>query len=144
MDQMETGLRHRLRRCARQISDQHRHLKPIFGELLGALEQGSADGLRDPLDQLTEAIRAHFSLEDEMLFPALHGLRPQYGADLESLTREHEDFLAQLDRLGATLDESVDAFQREFDTFRAALREHEKREERIVSMVSDVLLPTSL
>jgi hypothetical protein len=141
MDAMQTGLRHRLRHLVRRLTDQHRHMRPLFEELRGAVAGGRGDEARLALARLRQAIDAHFALENEMLFPALHGLQPQYDADLTALQGEHQGFLEQLVRLEGMLDGAgLSPFGTAFAEFSAALGRHEQREERLVGMMSDTPL----
>jgi hypothetical protein len=134
---MQTGLLHRLRRIERQVSDQHRHLRAIRAELVGALESGGKASATDALHSYSEAIQAHFALENETFFPALHGLRPESTRDLDRLGREHGTLLSRLERIEETLAtgalrSSVDAIQ----AFNTALAQHEQREEALMARLT--------
>jgi hypothetical protein len=132
---METGLRHRLKRVVRQMADQHRHLRPIQADLAEALARdGRVRPAQDAFARYRQAIDAHFALEGEMFFPALHGLRPDWQEALEALDREHEglrDALSEVGRrIGAgTLAEAGAALA----GFASELRDHEGREEQLVA-----------
>lgn len=139
MDELQTGLRHRLKRVARQISDQHRHLATLCAELRRALEGEAADGeVLTRFDGYRDAMDAHFDLELQVFFPALHGLRPDSSRELGALGVEHERLRAELAALRADLAgglrggccSGLEAFVRK-------LGEHEAREERLVSSLAD-------
>ena len=127
---LETGLRHRLRRALRRMEGQHLHLRPLFAELDEALRAGVVAELGERLTQVHGALSAHFELEESVLFPALHGLSPRSLGDLTRLAEEHGAFLAELLHLAgpAGASQRVDAIPR----LRAALAEHEKREEHLL------------
>jgi hemerythrin len=141
MDPMETGLRHRVKRAVRQMSEQHRNIRAIHGSIRGALERGGVQDVRAALDRLQSAMEAHFALEDEVFFPALHGLRPQFGESLETLSREHVGFSETLRKLGADLEASgVETFQSAFEAYSEILAAHERREEQIVTTLVESIV----
>jgi hypothetical protein len=131
---METGLRLRVKRAVRQMSDQHRHIRAIHGSIQDALERGGASDAEAALDRLQSAVEAHFALEDEVFFPALHGLRPEFAEALEALSREHAEFAAALrGMIGDLRASGVEALQGGFEAYARALAAHEVREEAIVT-----------
>jgi hypothetical protein len=137
VERMETGLRYRLKRVVRQMADQHRHLQPIYGEFAEALASGApAQEVRVRFARYREAIEAHFALETDTFFPALHGLYPGWAAELEQLDREHERLLEELAGIGRRLEvagreEGAETLER----FAARLLEHERREERLADQL---------
>lgn len=132
---METGLRHRLKRVVRQMADQHRHLKPLQAELAEALARNLPHRqLHERFAHYREAIEAHFTLESEMFFPALHGLRPEWEAELEGLDRDHRRLGEELAGIARRI-EAGDAAEA-LDRFVARLREHESVEEALVGRLA--------
>ncbi len=117
MEPTETGLRHRARRVARQISKQHRHLNPLFEVLEDSLSPGGGDGAPEACARFRDALEAHFSLEDEFFFPALHGLCPERAAEAIS-----EGGLEQAARV--------------LQDFASTLSSHERREEQLVASIN--------
>jgi hypothetical protein len=88
------------------------------------------------------AIDAHFEMEDGVFFPALHGLHPGSGPELELLMGEHEGFRDRFERLrdGIT-GSSLEAFAEAYREFSRSIGEHEGREERLVASLVDLLDP---
>jgi iron-sulfur cluster repair protein YtfE (RIC family) len=133
-DGLETGLRHRLRRAVRRSESQHGQLRALLAEIEGPVRAGALTVPGEWIARLRDALQAHFELEDQVLFPALHGLEPTASGSIETLSREHADFLSEL---GASLAEpsgcACDAFLR----LRAALGDHERREEQLLESVVD-------
>ena len=127
-DALETGLRHRLRRAVRRSESQHGQLRALLAEIEAPLRAGTRVVAADLVARLRDALQAHFELEDQTLFPALHGLRPEVGAPIEVLSREHAEFLDGLAGASAC---DRDAFLR----LRAALGDHERREEQLLESV---------
>lgn len=138
MQGLRTGLRHRLRRAHAQIGEQHRALGKVARELEAALEARSPARTAEWLERFSEALRAHFDLEDSVLFPALHGLTEDTSSELQRLSEEHALFLETLERVlaslrgGSTADPSPTLV-----ALRERLAEHERQEERLLVRVLD-------
>jgi len=133
----QIGLRYRMRRALRQIGEQHRQLREIHARLAAAIAAGERQEARDAFVRYRHALGAHFELEDDVFFPALHGLHPEEREDLEALGGDHAGLLAALQRLASLLEASaLDRFGEALDAFRGDLTRHEKREEDLVSRVS--------
>jgi hypothetical protein len=133
---MTHGLVYRVKRAARQIGEQHAQLDQILRELSGAVEQGRGDDARELLFRYRAAIEAHFSLEEEVFFPALHGLHPEHVGDLEGLGAEHAGFRQQIERLGPLLAADLAGFAASLRSLVGQLSVHESREERLVRALS--------
>jgi hemerythrin-like domain-containing protein len=137
MDELATGLRYRLRRAVRQIGDQHRHMAAMHRLLGQTLADGERRDAQDAFVRYRHAIGAHFELEDDVFFPAIHGLHPEHAEDLDVLSREHGEFLDELKRMAAELESGpLETFARSFQRFSDTLAAHEAREERLVSRLS--------
>ncbi len=137
MRQMETGLRHRLRRAVRQMASQHEHLRTLIQAIADASEIGQVAKVQESVDRLRGAIEAHFSLEDDIFYPALHGLHPETGRELNALMREHADYLEELARLREELaTDTLGAFAERFEAFSQSIAAHECREERLVASLA--------
>ena len=138
MEPMETGLRFRLKRAARQIGEQHRDLDKICLELGEAIEDGAVNDALDSFQRYCSVVAAHFNLEEGVFFPAIHGLHPEQGDELESLSRDHGEFSKELQQMAEQMLRSgVEAFANSFQTHLQALAAHEAREEQLVSKLAD-------
>jgi hypothetical protein len=119
------GLRHRLRRAKLRILTQHRRLHALLRDAEAAALQRAP--LCDCVALLRDGLRAHFDLEEEVCFTALHGLEPAARPSLVRLAGDHRAFL---DELGQLLGDPPDAAPRLL-LLGQALREHEQREEEL-------------
>jgi iron-sulfur cluster repair protein YtfE (RIC family) len=138
MRQMETGLRHRLRRAARQMAAQHKHLRTLHRALAQAVERGRIVEVRESVERLRSATEAHFSLEDGVFFPAVRGFRPEAARELRNLVREHGNYLADIARLSDALASgTLDAFAERYRALAESMADHEEREERLVATLAD-------
>ena len=130
MDANGNELRDRLKRAADQIQGQHRRLEPLFEQLSSALASGVSRDAQTAAFRLDGAIRAHFQLEEKIVFPAIRGLCSQNDTGLEALVEDHRGFGVALQAiidqiLGAQLDLAAQALEK----FWLAIKDHESREE---------------
>lgn len=131
MEGMLTGLRTRLRRALQGVEKQHQQIRMIGDELGRAIASGRVEDVETCVGRLRDALRAHFDLEEGVLFPALHGLVPSTQPELTQLERDHGAFLEVLHSLlpqeGGNAPAPVDLAD-----LRARLAAHEAREERLM------------
>jgi iron-sulfur cluster repair protein YtfE (RIC family) len=83
------GLRFRVEQAARQIQTQHERLDPMLADLRRALTNGDSRHAQNAAFRLDGAMRAHFLLEEYVLFPALRGIQPETEGQLEMLEQDH-------------------------------------------------------
>jgi len=130
----QRGLRRRVEIESRRIPAQHRQLDQLYGALIDALEhRGAQAAAAAAFRRFQDACRAHFAMEDEVYFPALHGLRPELDADLAALVEEHRALTATLEELEALFEAGRLAEAEEgLDRLVPRLAAHEGREERLL------------
>jgi hemerythrin-like domain-containing protein len=132
MSDEQPGLRRRLAHASRRLSVQHEYLDALLATTRRALERNTPPEAREALHAFRGALDAHFALEEQVHFPALHGLDPARDREIEVLVLEHR---ALRDRLlvleGKVGREPRDGVARDFVDLGAALRDHESREERL-------------
>jgi hypothetical protein len=136
MSDEQPGLRLRVAQESRRISSQHRQLDDLHAFVAAALEQGDASTACQQFCRFKDALDAHMSLEDELYFPALHGLEPALEAELVRLAQDHRRFRSDL----AALERSFDAgdlgsCQTALDRFVGQFAAHELREEDLPDAV---------
>jgi hemerythrin-like domain-containing protein len=136
MTDEQPGLRPRLAHATRRLAAQHQYLDALLATTRRALERNAPGEAREALHAFRGAIDAHFALEEQVHFPALHGLDPAQDREIEALVLEHralrEQLLALEVRVGR---EPRDAVARSFVDLGATLRAHESREERLVDAI---------
>jgi len=134
----QPGLKMRVGREARRISGQHRQLDVFYEMVLRSLDGGNAPRARAEFLRFHDALEAHFTVEEQIHFPALHGLQPALDAELAELVEEHHRFRSTLERLGGLLDgHELETCAEELDRFVVALASHEGREEQMAERVAD-------
>jgi len=130
MDADEAELRDRLKRAASQIQGQHRRLEPLFEQLSRALANGVSRDAQTEGFRLDGAIRAHFLLEEKIVFPAIRGLCSQSEAEFDALVEDHRVLGDALhDVIDRILEGRLDLAAEALEKYHLAVKEHEAREE---------------
>jgi hypothetical protein len=136
----QPGLRLRMGQEARRISSQHRQLDVLFALVAAAVRRGAPREARDAFLRFGDALDAHVSLEDELYFPALRGLRPALADDLAVLEREHRAFREQTEALRRLFDAAYDSAglarcEAPLEQLVTAVEDHEGREELLIAQI---------
>jgi iron-sulfur cluster repair protein YtfE (RIC family) len=133
----QPGLRLRLGHEARRIAAQHEYLGALLATVERAVARGSDVEAREAINALIGGLEAHFSLEEHVHFPALHGLDPALGAEIAALGQEHGTLRRELAELRRQVTEGASpALCRRLEAFASTLRPHEEREERLLAAVA--------
>jgi iron-sulfur cluster repair protein YtfE (RIC family) len=129
----EPGLLKRLERQRTGIASQHRQLDIFVRKISQALQQGQRRDCETAVYQLQGALNAHFAVEEQIVFPALHGLNSELADKIAALERDHERLRENADRLAlAIVASDITTAWRDLGEFDAALSAHERSEERIL------------
>ena len=84
------------------------------------------------------ALDAHMSVEEDIYFPALHGLRSDLANEFQALVREHELMRDELSQIRDVLakEDRVAVFAA-FDQLADFLNRHERKEEELIARVTE-------
>ena len=130
METNEGKLRDRLKRAADQIQAQHRRLEPLFEDLSSALASGASRNAQTAAFRLDGAVKAHFLLEEKIVFPAIRGFCPQHHAELEALIEDHHGINVGLQTvIDQILRKQLHLAARSLESCWLAVKDHECREE---------------
>ena len=131
-DRDEPGLRIRLARQGTGIASQHRQLDVFVRDVSQALRRQRRDR-ETAVFRLQGALNAHFAVEAQVVFPALHGLHSELADKVRALTCDHERLREDVNRLVlAIVASDITTVRRALEEFDAALSAHERSEERIL------------
>ena len=132
----QPGLALRAQRGTRTISAQHRQLDDFYLRVASALAEGDREAARAAFARFSDALEAHLALEDGLYFPALRGLRPGLGGDLELLCDEHHQLREALVRVAHSIEsQACEACAPLLHQFAGDLAEHEGREEGLLAAI---------
>ena len=130
----QPGLRLRLAHEARRIAAQHEYLNALETTTLRSLERNTPAEAREALHGFRGALDAHFTLEEQIHFPALHGLREDLAPRIEALIGQHAALRVSIEELeGRVGREPRDDVTRHFRALAEALHAHESQEERLLA-----------
>jgi iron-sulfur cluster repair protein YtfE (RIC family) len=136
MNLKQNGLEKRVQIESRRISSQHRQLDQFHEMVATALEHGDPAQVRSAFTRFRDALEAHFSVEDDVYFPAVHGLRPQLESELTSLVADHREMRRQLEKVQDLFDaDRLAEGGAALDAMVSVLIEHETREERLLDQI---------
>jgi hypothetical protein len=132
----QPGLALRMQRETRVISAQHRQLDDFYLRVASAVHGGQPDAARAAFARFADALEAHLALEDGLYFPALRGLRPTLGRDLEALCDEHQLLREGLAGVARLIDAGACAeCARSLERLAGDIAEHEGREEALLASI---------
>jgi hypothetical protein len=134
----DSGLRLRMRGEERRISSQHRQLGDLFERTMDSVETiGSRRAIGDFLLFQT-ALEAHMSVEEDIYFPALHGLRNDVRDELVELVEEHNKIRIVLNNVKYLMSRSV-GHDAELALIELANRieDHEEKEENLLARITE-------
>lgn len=134
----EAGERIRMRSHERRIEGQHARLDDFARDVHHALDKEGAAEAIDDFTLYAAALGAHMSLEEDVTFPRLHGLRPDLNGERTLLTREHALLRGEVASIQALLEAGDDSgAQLAFESLARRLEQHEAREEELLAMVGE-------
>lgn len=116
----------------RKIAAEHRELDLLIAEV-GALLSRADRAAAGALEELREALEAHFGREEGPYYPAIWSLRPERKEPLIGFIRAHEHFRARMLEIAALLEAgSPEQAGRVFDGFEEEFARHEREEEDLL------------
>ena len=132
----QPGLKTRLALETKRISSQHRQLDALYELVVDAVNHRLGAAARSAFERFHDALDAHLSLEEELYFPALNGMRPELREELDGLCEEHVTLREKLDAIAHVLqeyplEESVPLLEDMANT----IANHEGREELLLSRI---------
>lgn len=89
----------------RKIADEHRALDRLFATALKLLE-GDVPELEatDAFENLREAMESHLTAEENLYFPTIWALLPEFKDRLRAFIRAHHHFRGLLQEIGGLMD----------------------------------------
>ncbi|HEY8122306.1 MAG TPA: hemerythrin domain-containing protein [Myxococcota bacterium] len=128
------GLDLRLRREALRVASQHHQLDQFHEVFESALARGDVHSAQQSFARFADALEAHFQLEEQVYFPALHGRDVAAASELGELVREHDAVRGAVEEIHTTLKKrdlvGCDAL---LSAWLPRLVLHERREEALMA-----------
>jgi iron-sulfur cluster repair protein YtfE (RIC family) len=122
----------------------HKHCDEIFADAEEACANGEWTAGGEAFALLSNQLEAHFSSEEELLFPAFEAATGMTSGPTEVMRGEHRqmrDLLAQMQ--GALASRDGDAFGGAAETLLILMQQHNMKEENILYPMCDNALGSS-
>jgi len=134
----DAGLRLRMRSEERRIASQHERLDDLVGAVYKRIEEVDARAALDDFRLFVTALEAHMAVEEEIYFPALHGLRPDVGAELTDLVAEHGSLREASEEIRELLEaDEAESAQDALDRLVSRVSSHELAEEELIARITE-------
>lgn len=132
MNPADSGLTRRLAIEGRRIAAQHAKLGELCVALIEAVAHDQLGAAKGALTTLRDGLLAHFTVEETVQIPALHGSNPSLEPQLRQIVEHHVRFRSDLETFTRTLEEGdLSALREPLALFVSALVEHETQEEEL-------------
>ena len=83
-----------------KIADEHRTLDRLFATALKRLEEGAPDlAIADAVEDLRGAMESHLAAEENLYFPTIWALLPDFKGRLRAFIRAHQHFRGLLQEI---------------------------------------------
>jgi hypothetical protein len=122
----------------RRISSQHKQLGDLYERVLASIVGGGPRKAVGDFLLFATALEAHMSVEEEIYFPALHGLRNDVGNELVDLVTEHQRIREALPQVQQRLAADVSAAAHEaLEALADRVERHEREEEALLARITE-------
>ena len=135
---VDMGLKLRMRGEERRIASQHERLDDLCREVYARIGKDGASSALDEFILFETALDAHMSVEEEIYFPALHGLRADIGEELTGLVEEHGWLRSQAAQLeGLLRGGDAEGARAALDRLARDVSTHEQLEEALIARITE-------
>lgn len=120
----------------------HRHCDETWADLEACATRGDAEGTRAAWARFDHEMRRHFTMEEEVLFPAVEDATGmQGGGPTQVMRHEHVQMRAILDQMArAAAEGRTEALLDHGDSLLMLIQQHNVKEERILYPMADQVL----
>ena len=134
----DAGLRLRMRGEERRITSQHEKLDELCREVYTRIDKDGATKAMGDFLLFATALDAHMTVEEDIYFPALHGLRPDAGEELTRLVEEHARLRRMTDRVKGSLKRGDrETAKLALDELARQVSVHESEEEDLIVRINE-------
>ncbi|QAU35352.1 hemerythrin domain-containing protein [Janthinobacterium sp. 17J80-10] len=126
------------------MSTDHKHCDDVFAALENSVRSGQWDLAAETFKEFTEAMDVHFSMEEDVLFPAFEQATGSRAGPTAVMRDEHQELRGMLGQLGDALRlRDAIEFSGVADTLNIMLQQHNMKEEGILYPMADRMLAAS-
>jgi len=123
------------------LPQHHKHCDDLFIAAEASAEQGDWPVVATSFHRFREQMEAHFSAEENLLFPAFESATGMTGGPTEMMRYEHGQMRGLLEQLAtATAAHDKDAYAGVAETLLMLMQQHNMKEENILYPMCDQAL----
>lgn len=123
------------------LTPDHQHCDALFAAAEAAAAQGDWHAAAEAWSRFQDALRHHFAMEEEVMFPAFEARTGMTQGPTQVMRMEHRqmsDLLNQLSDAAARQD--ADAFLGDCETLLIIMQQHNMKEEQMLYHMADQVL----
>lgn len=123
------------------LTPDHHHCDSLFAAAEAAAGKGDWLTAKEAWDRFHEALRHHFSMEEEVLFPAFEARTGMTQGPTQIMRMEHRQMSDLLNQLtDAVQRQDSDAFLGDCETLLIVMQQHNMKEEQMLYVMADQVL----
>ena len=123
------------------LPEHHKHCDELFVVAEDAVHSGDWTAAAIAFSRFDAQMRAHFSAEEDLLFPAFEAATGMSGGPTQMMRYEHEQMRTLLDQLAAaSAARDAEAYSGDAETLLTLLQQHNMKEENILYPMCDQAL----
>lgn len=124
------------------LTADHRYEDQLFVAATQAAEQGDWAACHQQFNAFLRALKHHMKIEEEVLFPAFEQASGVSGGPTRVMRQEHQQMLAALDRIAASIAaRNAEEFRALAQSFAGLMTAHSTKEEHVLYPLCDEVLP---
>lgn len=134
----DAGLRLRMRSEERRITSQHERLDALCRDVYRRIDEDGPAGACGDYDLFVTALDAHMTVEEDIYFPAIHGLRSETGTQLTRLVEAHAALRSAAEEIRRRLEGGDREGARSgLDRLAQDVSRHEREEEDLLARITE-------
>lgn len=123
------------------LTPDHHHCDTLFATAETAVAQGNWPVATEAWARFHEALRHHFAMEEEVLFPAFEARTGMTQGPTQVMRMEHRQMTDLLNQLADALaSQDSDAFLGDCETLLIIMQQHNMKEEQMLYHMADQVL----
>lgn len=123
------------------LAPDHQHCDTLFAAAENAAAQGEWQKAAAAWDHFHDALRHHFAMEEEVLFPAFENRTGMTQGPTQIMRMEHRQMTDLLNQLSdAASRQDADAFLGDCETLLIIMQQHNMKEEQMLYQMADQVL----
>ncbi|WP_421863359.1 hemerythrin domain-containing protein [Motiliproteus sp.] len=124
------------------MTSDHRRCDEFFNQAEEAVSQGQWDAAQQGWSEFQQAIEHHFSMEEQVLFPAFEQATGSTAGPTSVMRMEHDQMRQLFSQVGQALqDKDADTLLGASETLMILMQQHNMKEEQILYPMSVRALP---